>query len=404
MLPMGARLKTPHILVLPSWYPSPGHPLNGVFFREQAKILHEAGFPVGVVFPDLRRLRTMSPDALRENHFQVSAGREKGLPTVRLNGWNVPSARLRRRLFCQGAKILAGCYARRYGVPDLVHAHSTLWAGVGAVDIAEELGSRVMITEHHSGFIRDQIRSWQVPWIERSLERADRLTAVSAHLQSALKPFASGTDIYVTPNVVDADHFELADRRGHEGFTFLTVSFLNHKKAVDVLIEAFALAFGDSDDVRLTVGGDGPLRNELKELARRRGVGSQIQFLGMLNRREVRNVMGKADGFVLPSLWETFGVVLIEAMATGLPVLATRCGGPEELVGEETGILVEPGDVHDLAAGLRELRRTASSYTPEAIRERTVNRYGKRAFVRRMSAHYSAAMTEHSSMGGADAR
>jgi glycosyltransferase involved in cell wall biosynthesis len=91
---------------------------------------------------------------------------------------------------------------------------------------------------------------------------------------------------------------------------------------------------------------------------------------------------------VLPSRYETFGVALVEAMATGLPVVATRCGGPEDIVTEETGRLVPATDPDALAEALRTLRTDWTAYDPDHIREHVLDRYGPEPFVRRTRSFY----------------
>jgi glycosyltransferase involved in cell wall biosynthesis len=101
--------------------------------------------------------------------------------------------------------------------------------------------------------------------------------------------------------------------------------------------------------------------------------------------------MWGANCLVLPSLLETFGVVLIEALATGLPVISTRSGGPEDIVTPEVGVLVEPGDVPGLANALGTMRE-AATHDPQALRAQAIRRYGYEAVGAQLREVYQRAL------------
>ncbi|MGD9905092.1 MAG: glycosyltransferase, partial [Vicinamibacterales bacterium] len=105
------------------------------------------------------------------------------------------------------------------------------------------------------------------------------------------------------------------------------------------------------------------------------GVRPQVTFLGAISRDVVREAMRAANCFVLPSLAENFGVVLIEALATGLPVIGTRCGGPEDFIDDRVGLLLQPGDEDGLARALMTLRM-AQPFDPLTIRGYAIRRFG----------------------------
>jgi glycosyltransferase involved in cell wall biosynthesis len=131
----------------------------------------------------------------------------------------------------------------------------------------------------------------------------------------------------------------------------------------------------------LVIGGDGNELPKLKETAMRLGLSSRCRFLGMLTRVQVREALRSADVFVLPSLGETFGIVLGEAMACGKPVISTRCGGPEFVVTQETGLLVEPADPQGLADAMGEFMSGRVQFDPATIRRSISRRFGEEAFL-----------------------
>lgn len=383
----------PHVLVLPSWYPTWQEPVRGVFFREQARALQRAGVRVGVVYPELRRLRTLSDGEWTRNRFQATISEEDGVTTVRSHGWNVPHPRLRRHLFVQQARRLVDVYAEAVGEPDLLHAHSVLWAGVAAREIRTARRLPYLITEHSTAFARDLILPWQAEPMRCAYGHAERVLAVSRALADHMAPYVRPTEVTVVPNIIDPDVFTLPRRpRRSPPFTFLTVAALRPKKGIDVLLRAFRRAFPSDPAVRLRVAGGGELAEDLHELASELGLSERVAFAGQLSRDEVREALWTANAAVVPSRVETFGMVVIEAMATGLPVVATRSGGPEEIVTTDTGRLVEPDDVNGLAEALRWIRNREPELRErqEEIRAYAVRSFGRESVTRRLLEIYDS--------------
>ena len=385
-----------HVLVVPSWYPTTEAPLQGIYFAEQAQILHDHGLTVGVVYPEQQSLRHLSWDALRRKHFQTAWTTDHDVPVLRRYGWNVwwrapPGMRVRVR----HAVRLAHQYVGRHGVPDVIHAHSARWAGAAAARMSDALDVPFVLTEHFSGFVRDEIFPWRWPLVETAYRHAHGRAAVSSILKDALAEhgLAAPNEIAVHPNPVRTALFTRPPdgRPAPPPFRLVTVAGLNPRKNVGDLLEAFAQAFAGSEAASLTLVGDGPQRGALEDHSRQLGVASQVTFRGRLERTAVRDALWDAHAFVLSSRYETFGVALVEAMATGLPVVATRCGGPEDIVTGETGRLVPAEDPKALAEALRTMRDRWASYDPDRIRASVLDRYGPEPFVRRTQSFYRRA-------------
>jgi L-malate glycosyltransferase len=161
---------------------------------------------------------------------------------------------------------------------------------------------------------------------------------------------------------------------------------LVENKGFDQLIRAFASL--EKIDVELCIGGDGPQRGALEKLCKDLGVCDRVQFLGLLERREVLEQMNLCDAFVLASHYETFGIVYIEALSCGKPVLATSCGGPESIVHQQNGMLVPVGDTHELVKALERMVETIDNYDKQSIRDDCINRFGKQVIAERLSQLY----------------
>jgi glycosyltransferase involved in cell wall biosynthesis len=191
-------------------------------------------------------------------------------------------------------------------------------------------------------------------------------------------PVSHWGKLHVVRLGVELDRFRPTDgREARAAFHLASVGQLQPAKGYYLLLDAVATLAGDGHDVRLTLAGDGPDRAALEDHARRTGVGSRVRFLGEVNQEQVRALFADVDVFVLPSFAEGIPVVLMEAMASGLPCVATRISGiPELIVEGESGLLVTPSEVGELAAAIARL------LTDPALRARLHT--GARARIRAM--------------------
>ena len=169
----------------------------------------------------------------------------------------------------------------------------------------------------------------------------------------------------------------------------LTVARLDAQKGIAHLVDAAALVPG----VVFVVAGDGPHRAALEARAAERGVSSRVRFLG--HRRDVPALLAIADLFVLPSLYEGFPLSVLEAMAAGVPVVATAIGGTDELVSSATGTLVAPADPRALADGIRALLadRDGAARRAASAREHVLTKHSTDAMVASMSALYESLLS-----------
>jgi glycosyltransferase involved in cell wall biosynthesis len=204
-------------------------------------------------------------------------------------------------------------------------------------------------------------------------------------------PALSDRTIFIH-NGVNPAHFNAADNRRNTAARgnqyILCVAELQEYKAIDVLLKAATPLLETDPRVTLVLAGDGPMRNELETLASALGIRHQTMFLGTQGASEVARLMQGCEVMVLPSRMEPFGIVLIEAMACGAPIVATDVGGVPEIVQHEiTGILVEPDNPQALTAGLRRalsddgLRRTMADHGYARVMERFCRTHNGAAYV-----------------------
>jgi colanic acid/amylovoran biosynthesis glycosyltransferase len=254
---------------------------------------------------------------------------------------------------------VAAAHARdvqRRGVEHL-HAHYATYPLLATWLCRRLTGVPYSVTVHAHDIFVDR------SFLQRRLSDASFIVAISDYNRRFLvhRSLSGGTPIHVVHCGIAPDAYRFSPRVPTRGrpVCALCVASLQEYKGHCVLIEALATARQRLAQVQLDLVGDGPLRGELEELARKLGLDSRVRFHGVLTESAVTSLLQRADLFVLPSVvarngqMEGIPVALMEAFATGVPVVATRLSGVPELVRDgETGLLAEPGSRHDLVRAL----------------------------------------------------
>ena len=175
-----------------------------------------------------------------------------------------------------------------------------------------------------------------------------KLLSVSENLRRALLDNFN-SDSKVVPNMIGEEFLINPDTEKYKKFTFVAIGSLIHRKGFDLLIEAAAkLKKAGIDDWNIIIIGGGNEKENILNLISKYNLNSHIKLVGSKNKDEIREYLSKSHAFVLPSRSETFGVVYIEAMAMGLPVIATDCGIPEDLINNSNGLVCPVEDIEEI--------------------------------------------------------
>jgi glycogen(starch) synthase len=287
---------------------------------------------------------------------------------------------------------------------EVVHGHVGIYGGWLARRFAGP-DARVVVTEHASflGRILRQPRS-RVLYAE-ALDRADAFLCVSERLRAELvDAFPSHeAKILVVPNAVDIEAMPVRPEPVTDLNRWIYIGKVAAAKGVPELVEAFAVAAEDSADLRLTILGSGPLVEPLRVRVAELGLVGRVEFHDAVPPQRVFEFLHAHDLLVHPSKSETFGMTVVEAVGSGMPVLVTRCGGPEEtLAGLDgvAGLLIEvstePGVIVD---GYLRLAERLADLDPARARAELAGRYGSAAVARRLAAAYGI---EDTTAPGAD--
>lgn len=333
-------------------YPKRAGDGDGAFVHELAKALTRKGLSVCVIAmhsPGAHRRETIDgihvirPRYLRPERLEgLRAAGAGGLPIAwrkyPLRRWQiVPLVLAHAVAICREAR---DC--------DLIHAHWTM-SGVLAAFTQFVHRKPVVVTLHGT----DVFQSGHYPFgkflLNSVLSKANLVTAVSQALVAAADP-RSKVRVQVIPNGVDVDRFT-PSAESERMDTILYVGSLILRKGIDILLEAISLA-SELERFRLLIVGEGPEMARLRLTASELALDDRVQFLGVQPHDQVRVLMQRARVLVLPSLEEGMGVVLLEALACGTPVVGTTVGGIPDVITAEVGALVQPRNAKELAAAI----------------------------------------------------
>jgi glycosyltransferase involved in cell wall biosynthesis len=360
------------VLFLPSWYPSELHALSGTFIREHARAV--------APYHDVVVLFAHPLPSSRQRYWRPVCQEtdDDGVRTVLVKYPSMPSARGNWLMFVC-ASLWGILRLRKTFRPDLIHAHVILPAGFAATIAGIALRIPFIVTEHRGPFSA-QMRTWRQRALARfAVSRSQAIIPVSNSLRRDMEGFALKGRYFVTPETVDFTIFRPAPQTVTQESSILAVSALIPDKGLSYLLKAVALLHRERKDPSLHIVGDGPEERALKEMARELQIDGVVRFHGLKTKEEVASLMQRCSFFVLPSLAETFGCVVAEALACGKPVVVTRCGGPEDFVNENVGLLVPPGEAGALARAIEHMLDHYRLYDPNQISNYARERFSHQA-------------------------
>ncbi|MDC4241871.1 glycosyltransferase [Clostridium tertium] len=364
-----------HVMFIPSWYHNKRNPVHGSFFKEQAIALKERGIKITIAYNEIWPL-TLAFKVKEKIGLNYSV--EEGLKTYRYKNFNyLPKNPMMFKVFNRRLEKLYKEVVKKEGKVDLIHCQSSFWAGISANYISKKYNIPLIITEHSSLEKAIYIKESYKPLIKESYLEADELIAVGNGLKKEISKFCGRKDIKVIHNLIPIENFYISKNKNkNKNFTFLSLAFLEGEKGMDTLIRSYAKYLKETDS-KLLIGGDGSQKDFLIKLCEELEIKNQVEFLGALSRKEVSHYMSICDSFVLASRYETFGVVYIEALASGKPIIGTYNGGAEDIINSKNGLIVKVDDVDELGNAMKYIMENSNSYNAEDIRIDCIEKFSK---------------------------
>jgi glycosyltransferase involved in cell wall biosynthesis len=252
----------------------------------------------------------------------------------------------------------------------------------------------MVITEHTSHFPRGAVRRQRLLDVKSSFRRASLILPVSSFLQKSMQSYGITGRFRVIPNSYDSDLFLPAQApKGPSGTRavprLLTVGLLTEPKGIPVLLRAVHLVKAGGKRFHLDIVGDGSMRADYEQLSAELGLRDEVTFHGMKDKGAVAKFMQQCDFYVQASLWETFGVTVVEALACGKPIVGTQIPAIEEKVSDKAGILVPADDAEAFSAAIESMLESYSSYDTAQIAEYAREHFSHEAVGKALSEVYA---------------
>ncbi len=354
------------VVFLARWYPHKYDPMFGLFVQRHAEAaaLHN---DITVVY--------VHPDENAQSLYDIERATENGVDTIRIyykKEGRVSSAWRYFQACRKGLKLA--------GKADLIHVHVLTRMGFIAHWKKNYDGTPYIITEHWSRYLpgNDFSGLLRKMWTKRIVRRAAMVTTASQVLADAMQHHGLKNHHYeLLPNVVDTQLFKPIPHHNEVPKIVHISCFEDQSKNISGLLEALKILKDKGIAYQAVLIGAGMDWEAIKQKAVALELNGQVRFTGLLQGQDLVEELATGDFFVLPSHYETGGIVLLEAMACGLPVVATRVGALPEIVNERNGLLVPPGNCQALADAMERCCHSYNNYDGEALRKQVMDRYSK---------------------------
>lgn len=282
-------------------------------------------------------------------------------------------------------------YIDHHGVPDLIHAHTYLGAWVGSA-IKSTYNIPLVVTEHYTKIQDGTISQLHDSIAKEAYAHSDKIIAVSTALAEKIKAKYHHSAI-VLPNFIDTQLFSFSRSVNTKPsvLKMICVGDLIERKQVNLILEAMKRI----EQVELTIIGKGPELNRLIKLSKDLKLSSRVNFKGQKTQVELSKLLPKHDLLIHASRLETFGLVIIEAMASGLPVICFDNGGATDLLTEDVGIIVRDQNAASLGRAIRKMKNNLNDYNPKYIRKQITDRFSPKVNAIRLLQLYTDVIKEN---------
>lgn len=352
------------VVFLARWYPHKYDPMFGLFVQRHAE--------AAALYDDITVVY-VHPDEHAKGKYDIERVNENGVDTIRV--YYRKEGRI-RSVWRYRQACLKGL--RMAGKPDVIHVHVLTRMGWMAYRQKLLHGTPYVITEHWSRYLpgNDFSGWWHLRLTRCVVRNAKSVTTVSRVLAQAMQGYGLTNPSYqLLPNVVDTDLFKPMPHCNDIPKIIHVSCFEDKSKNISGLLKAMRILKDKGIPYQAVLVGDGVDLEAMRQRAVALGLTDRVRFTGLLQGQALAEEVASGDFFVLPSHYETGGIVLLEAMACGLPVVATRVGALPEIVNESNGLLVAPDDENALAEAMEQCCHNYRDYDTETLRGQVVERY-----------------------------
>ena len=396
-----------HIVFLARWYPHRYDPMFGLFVQRHAEaaalfnditvvycqqvnkstsqqVAESQSRDVSTIPMNNKQDIVDASMHYNKKRFEIVRTLENNVDTIRIY-YKKPKNKILSLLRFYRANMIGLRLGRKdgRGEPrpyDLIHVH--ILTRLGVIAWIQKLLHKTpyIITEHWSRYLPGNdfggfMRKLATKIVVRD---AELVTTVTDNLAKAMQNHGLKNDNYVVlPNVVNLDMFHISEKKNNTPCKIIHVScFEDKSKNISGLLESLKIVEQKGIDFQCTLIGEGMDFDLMKAKAEELQLINKVSFTGLLEGQKLADELSSGDFLVLSSNYENMPVVILEALASGLPVVSTNVGGIKEMIDETKGILVEPRNKEALAEAIIKMIETHNDYDPNYLRKSVIEKYG----------------------------
>jgi len=389
-----------HVMFLPRWYPDRYDPMLGLFVRRHAE--------AAALFNRISVVYVSPSQSATDGWFETVRTEEPNLLTYNIYYRKFKGNKLLQKLFnnlvffvalMRGMKQLMA----EWGRPDLIHVHILTRLALPAFWLKKLWGIPYIITEHWSRYLpgRNEFKGYfRKKLTKKLIAHSDRITVVTSDLYKAMVELGLYHNNYcVLPNVVDLELFKPTERIADRRVRMIHIScFEDKSKNISGLLRVFKSLSKQKYDFECVLVGDGMDHATLVKYAEQLEFPEgQIRFTGILEGEKLAAELSDADFLVLFSRYENMPVVILEALACGIPVVASAVGGIPEIVNENNGMLVDHTSEYAMESALYYMMHSYTKFPKSSLRAVVENKYGRDAVGALLNKWYREAMARNGS-------
>ena len=364
-----------NVCIFTSWYPHAKNPLYGSFVRDQALALHQTDCNVSVCAISKSGLPKWKPKVIQHNDPFPCSHIDIGFLPLR-NHYTL-------KLFVSKFRALFQKHVAQNPDVEVIHAHNYL-SGYAALFIGKEMGIPVVITEHASTFLTENVPSFHKEIIPFTFDSCDALLCVSELLKNKVKAY-SQKEVQVVPNPIDPTLFYFQPTEIKN--TFISVADLDSNKGFDLLIESMTQM---PETCNLLVFGEGVERSKIETLLADWNLSDRVTLAGIVTKEKLADALRQSKIFVLASEYETFGIVYIEAMACGLPVIGTNAIKAHGFANDQNAILIDERNTEQLVKAMKSMLDKDQIYNRKKISEDILANYSNQNISQQLISIYQS--------------
>lgn len=386
-----------HIIFLARWYPHRYDPMFGLFVQRHAEaaalfnditVIYCQQTSGDVSTTPINNKQEVVDASCHHSNYEIVRTLENNVDTIRVY-YKKPKNKIQSllRFYRANMKALKLCKPA-----DMIHVHVLTRLGVIAwiqkllhktPYIITEHWSRYLPGNDFSGFLRKSA-------CKLAVHNAELVTTVTDNLANAMKNHGLKNDNYVVlPNVVNLDMFHISEKNNAPCKIIHISCFEDKSKNISGLLESLKIIDDKGIDFQCTLIGEGMDLDLMKEKAKELQLINKVSFTGLLQGQALADELSSGDFLVLSSNYENMPVVILEALASGLPVVSTNVGGIKEMIDESKGILVEPKNKETLAEAMIKMIETHKNYDANYLRNSVIEKYGYESVGRFLSKLYN---------------